>query len=311
MLTLLYAGSPGLWPAYQAALGAALSEAGIAARLVRPGEAAPESVEYLIYAPNGPVQDFAPFTRARAVLSLWAGVERVVGNPTLTQPLCRMVDEGLARGMVEWVLGQVLRAHLGLDKHILNHSGRWEQIAPPLAIERSVTVLGLGALGAAAASALAGLGFRVTGWSRSPKAIEGVHCLAGAAGLAEALAAGEIVVTILPNTPETANILNAETLAMLPRGAVVLNPGRGTLIDDEALLAALESGQVAQATLDVFRTEPLPPEHPYWAHPRVTVSPHIAAETRPASAARVIVENIRRGEAGEAFLYRVDPARGY
>ena len=121
----------------------------------------------------------------------------------------------------------------------------------------------------------------------------------------------ELDVTVLPNTPETTDLLNAETLALLPRGAAILNPGRGTLIDDAALLAALETGQIGHATLDVFRVEPLPPEHPYWAHPKVTVTPHIAAETRPASAARVIAENIRRFEAGEAPLHLVDRARGY
>ncbi|MCE5974428.1 glyoxylate/hydroxypyruvate reductase A [Sinirhodobacter sp. WL0062] len=311
MLTILYDGAAKMWPVYQPALSAALAEAGIAARLVLPGEAAPEAVDYIVYAPTGPVQDFTPFTRTKAVLSLWAGVERVVGNATLTQPLCRMVDEGLERGMIEWVTGHVLRAHLGMDKHILDQSGTWVQVAPPLAPERSVVILGLGALGAACARTLASLGFRVSGWSRTPKELAGVDSLSGAEGLRAALARAEILVTILPNTPETTNLLNAETLAQMPRGAVILNPGRGNVIDDDALLAALDSGQIGQATLDVFRIEPLPPEHPYWAHPRVTVTPHIAAETRPSSAARVIVENIRRGEAGEPFLNRVDRDRGY
>ncbi|WBL33730.1 glyoxylate/hydroxypyruvate reductase A [Sinirhodobacter sp. HNIBRBA609] len=311
MLTILYDGAAKMWPVYQPALSTALAEAGIAARLALPGEVAPEAVDYIVYAPTGPVQDFTPFTRAKAVLSLWAGVERVVGNATLTQPLCRMVDEGLERGMIEWVTGHVLRAHLGMDKHILDQSGKWEQIAPPLAPERSVVILGLGALGAACARTLASLGFRVSGWSRTPKEITGVDCLSGADGLRTALARAEILVTILPNTPETTNLLNTETLAQMPRGAVILNPGRGNVIDDDALLAALDSGQIGQATLDVFRIEPLPPEHPYWAHPHVTVTPHIAAETRPSSAARVIVANIRRGEAGEPFLNRVDRDRGY
>lgn len=311
MVVALYAGAVATADVWMPALAKAFAEAGLAVDLVRPGDVAPEAVEYIVYAPSGPVSDFSPYTRAKAVLSLWAGVERVVGNPTLTQPLCRMVDEGLERGMVEWVAGQVLRAHLGLDRFIGRHTPHWEQVAPPLAPERSVVVLGLGALGTAAVRMLATLGFRVTGWSRSPKAIAGATCLSGAEGLEAALARAEILVTILPNTPETTGLLNARTLALLPRGAVILNPGRGNLIDDDALLAALYAGQVAQATLDVFRTEPLPADHPYWRHPRVTVSPHVAAETRPASAAKVIAENIRRGEAGEPFLHRVDRARGY
>jgi len=311
MLTILYAGAPDSFDRYEPALGAAFEATGISARLVLPGALPEAEINYIVYAPNGPVSDFAPYSNAKAVLSLWAGVERVVGNPTLTQPLCRMVDEGLERGMVEWVTGQVLRAHLGLDRYINRHTPHWEQVVPPLATERSVVVLGLGALGAACATTLASLGFQVTGWSRTPKDIPGITCESGADGLRRALARAEILTTILPNTPETTNVLNAETLALMPRGAVILNPGRGTLIDDGALLAALDSGQIAQATLDVFRVEPLPAEHPYWAHPKVTVTPHIAAETRPGTAAQVIAENVRRFEASEAPLHLVDRTRGY
>lgn len=312
MLRLLFADRIENWPAYQAPLALALAEAGIEAELVLP-PTAPESVDYIIYSPRGPVQDFTAYTRTKAVLNLWAGVERVVGNATLTQPLCRMVDEGLERGMIEWVTGHVLRAHLDIDFFLAHQDGVWRQEGhvPPLARDRSVVVLGLGALGGACAATLAGLGFKVTGWSRTPKGIEGVTCLHGTQGLREALSRAEILVTVLPNTAETTNLLNAETLALMPRGATILNPGRGTLIDDAALLAALDTGQIAHATLDVFRVEPLMPDHPYWGHPRVTVTPHIAAETRPASAARVIAENIRRFEAGEEPLHLVDRARGY
>lgn len=313
MLNILFADRIENWPLYQAPLQAALAETGVAARLGLPDDLPPEQVDYIVYSPRGPVQDFTAYTRTRAVLSLWAGVERVVGNPTLTQPLCRMVDEGLSRGMVEWVVGHAMRYHLDIDFFQSHQDGVWRQAGhvPPLATERAITILGIGALGAACASALAGLGFNVTGWSRTAKTIDGVTCLHGADGLRAALGTAEILVTILPNTPETTDLLNAESLALLPRGAVILNPGRGNLIDDAALLAALESGQIGAATLDVFRTEPLPPEHPYWAHPKVTVTPHIAAETRPTSAARVIAENIRRSEAGAPLLNLVDRARGY
>lgn len=308
-LNVLFAGRAERWGEYEPALKAALAEAGLNTRLAT--DIPPDEVDYIVYAPNGPLSDFRPFTRARAVLSLWAGVEAVVGNPTLTQPLCRMVDDGLKLGMAEWVVGHALRHHLGTDLDVHRAPGDWTPRTPPLARERPVTILGLGELGQAAAQILKGIGFPVTGWSRTPKDIPGIACLSGPDGLKQALACAQILVLLLPDTPETTNTLNARTLAMLPRGAFILNPGRGPLIDDDALIAALDSGQVAHATLDVFRQEPLPANHPYWHHPRVTVTPHIAADTRPETASRVIAENIRRSEAGEPLLHLVDRAHGY
>ncbi|MDP2084938.1 MAG: glyoxylate/hydroxypyruvate reductase A [Gemmobacter sp.] len=308
-LTILFAAGPARWPTYEPHLAAALAEAGIAARLVT--EAAPEEVDYIVYAPGGTVQDFTPYTRCKAVLNLWAGVERIVGNPTLTQPLCRMVDPALTAGMVEWVTGHVLRHHLGMDRHIVNPDHVWAPEPPPLAAERPVAMLGLGELGRACAAMLVALGFPVRGWSRSPRVVDGIACHHGDAGLQAALTGAEIVVTLLPATPDTENLLDARRLGWLAPGAAIINPGRGTLIDDAALLAALDAGRIGHATLDVFRVEPLPADHPYWAHPRVTVTPHVAAETRPASASRMVAENIRRGEAGEPFLHRVDRDRGY
>ncbi|MCB6178438.1 glyoxylate/hydroxypyruvate reductase A [Rhodobacter sp. Har01] len=302
--------APALWDDYTEALPRALAEAGVAATIVTQAPD-PAAVDYIVYAPSAPLQDFAPFTRAKAVLSLWAGVERIVGNASLTQPLCRMVDPWLTEGMVEWVVGHALRHHLGMDRHIVNPGHVWDQTCPPLARDRPVAMLGLGTLGLACARALQALHFPVTGWSRSPKDVPGLTCLQGEAGLEQALRGAQIVVTLLPRTPQTENLLNARTLALLPQGAAILNPGRGALIDDAALLAALDRGHIGHATLDTFRVEPLPPDHPFWAHPRVIVTPHIAADTRPASAARVIAENIRRGEAGEPFLHLVDRARGY
>ena len=308
-VNILFAARPDSWAAYEAPLTAALAEKGIDAHLSR--EMTPDQVDYIVYAPNSTVQDFTPYTRCKAVLNLWAGVENVVGNTTLTQPLARMVDHGLTQGMIEWVTGHVLRHHLGMDRHIHGLRGAWDKHVPPLAEDRRVTVLGLGELGSACARALAGLGFAVTGWSRSAREVPGVTCLHGEDGLAKALSTAEIAVLLLPLTGATENLLNAARLAQMPRGAVILNPGRGALIDDAALLAALDSGQIGHATLDVFRVEPLPADHPFWAHPSVTVTPHIASETRPASASRVIAENVRRGEAGEPFLHVVDRSLGY
>jgi glyoxylate/hydroxypyruvate reductase A len=169
------------------------------------------------------VQDFTPFTRLKAVLNLWAGVEEVVGNPTLRVPLARMVDSGLKQGMTEWVVAHTLRHHLGIDTHIHGQDGQWRLGAPPLASARPVTILGLGELGRACGAALTALGFPVTGWSRRPQDVPGIRCLAGPDGLAEALTGAQIVILLLPDTPATANILNAG-----PAGAA----GPGRLLSD-------------------------------------------------------------------------------
>ena len=308
-VNILFAARAERWPTYEPLLRRTLDATGLDYRLDT--RIAPDQVDYIVYAPNSEVQDFTPFTRLRAVLNLWAGVENVVGNQTLTVPLARMVDHGLTQGMMEWVTGHTLRHHLGIDKFLTGQDGAWRKEIPPLAQDRPVTVLGLGALGQACAQALSGLGFPVTGWSRTAKSIDGFTTHHGKDGLIAALNSAQILILLLPDTPATQNILNADTLAHLPRGAVILNPGRGTLIDDAALLSALDSGQIGHATLDVFRTEPLPPDHPYWAHPSVTVTPHTASETRPETASQVIAQNVLRGETGQPFLHLVDRAADY
>jgi glyoxylate/hydroxypyruvate reductase A len=310
-VNLLFNVTPALFADYGDLIRDALKRRHIETHAALVGEITPENVDYIIHATGGPITDFSPFIHARAVLSLWAGVEKIVGNTTLTQPLCRMVDDGLRQGMVEWVVGHTLRAHLGMDRYVREKPTAWEQNVPPLASERSVTVLGLGELGAAAATALVQLGFRVTGWSRSLRQVAAVRCLAGAESLPEALASAEILIGLLPQTPQTIDLLNAERLALLPRGAFIINAGRGTLIDDDALIAALDSGQVANATLDVFRTEPVPPGHQFWSHPGVTISPHIAAATRVSTASEKIAENVARVESGQPLLHVVDRSLNY
>lgn len=311
MIQLVFSAPDGVWDEYAPVLPGALAEAGLEAQIAQAGEVAPEAVDYIVFAPSGPIADFTPYTRARAALSLWAGVEQIVGNETLTMPLARMVDPKMTEGMVQWVLGHTMRHHLGLDAHIVNPEGEWRFFVPPLPEDRVVTVLGLGALGAACARALAGAGFAVRGWSRGAKEIEGVASFSGDAGLRDALNGAQIIVTLLPATPATENTLNTETLGWLAQGSFVLNPGRGTLIDDAALLKALKSGRLAHATLDTFRDEPLPRDHPFWANPGVTVTAHTASATRPASAAQSIAQNIRRAEAGEGLVGLVDRAAGY
>jgi glyoxylate/hydroxypyruvate reductase A len=308
-MTILYAADPEEFDLYRQHVTQALAQQGVSAQVV--SQAPPDQVDVILYAPTHALQDFAPFTRCRLVQSLWAGVERIVGNASLTQPLCRLVDPALTQGMVEYVTGHVLRHHLGMDAQIVGQNGRWVPVVPPLASERPVGLLGLGELGQACGQMLASIGFPVLGWSRNPKQITGIRCHAGETGLNSVLEQAQILVTLLPLTPQTDSLLNAERLARLPQGSALVNPGRGRLIDDDALLAALARGQVGHATLDVFRTEPLPPEHPFWAHPRVTVTPHIAAATRPHSAARVAALNILRLHRGEALHHQVDRNAGY
>ena len=308
-INILFSASSEGWERYQPVLRQSLDKFNL--RYILSTDISPDKVDYIIYAPKGGVQDFSPFTRCKAVLNLWAGVEDVVLNETLTIPLARMVDHGLTQGMTEWVVGHIMRHHLGMDKHIMGQNGIWKQHVPPLAQDRIVSILGLGHLGSSCAKALSVIGFQVRGWSRREKHVASIACFSGETGLKESLKQADFVVLLLPATPKTENTLDETTLSLMKRGAFVINPGRGPLIDDEALLSALESGQIAHATLDVFRTEPLKGNHPYWSHPNITVTPHIAAATRAEYAAPVIAENIRRGENGEPFLNLVNRKRGY
>ncbi|MEM8555132.1 MAG: glyoxylate/hydroxypyruvate reductase A [Pseudomonadota bacterium] len=307
-ITVYFAATDARWPQYEQPLKDAFEELGLEVDLSHHCDD-PATVDYLVFAPNGPVEDFRPFTRAKAVLNLWAGVENVVHNPTLQIPLARMVDHGLTEGMVEYVTGHVLRYHLDMDRHF--GATDWAPAAPPLARDRTVGILGLGALGTACVQALAALNFQVMGWSRRAKSLADVQSFHCDEGLDTVLAQSEILVLLLPHTPQTERLLNADTLGKTRQGLRIINPGRGALIDDGALLAALDTGLVAHATLDTFVVEPLPKDHPYWAHDNVTITPHIASETRPDSAARVIAENIRRGEAGEPLLHLVNQSAGY
>ncbi len=308
-IKILFSANEENWRRYKAPLQDALDDKSLDYELgitITPSE-----VDYIIYAPTSSLQDFSPYTKLKAVLNLWAGVEGVTNNKTLKVPLARMVDSGLTDGMVEWVTGHTLRHHLGIDKHIHGQDGIWRSYVPPLAKDRIITILGLGTLGTACGIALERLGFNVRGWSRREKRVDGILCFYGDDQIDSSLLDADIVVLLLPDTPLTQNILNQHTLNLLKRGAFVLNPGRGPLIDDDALLAALESGQIEHATLDVFRIEPLPKNHQYWSNNKVTVIPHKASETRPKTASQVIAMNIERAENGQELLYLVDRENGY
>jgi len=307
MTGVLFSAKMDRWEDYEAPLRTAFAEAGIEVNLST--DLPPDQVKYIVYAPDSDIKDFGAFPRLKAVLNLWAGVEGVVGNETLRVPLCRMVEPGLREGMIEYVTGHVLRHHLMIDRFVAQQE-RWDYAIPPLARDRTVGILGLGELGAACAEALSALNFHVLGWSRSKKDLS-VKTFSGDQGLRDVLAASEILVLLLPLTPATENVLGSEAIVSMPQGAVVINPGRGPLIDDDALLAALDSGHLSHATLDVFREEPLPEGHPFWAHPKVTVTPHVASATRAGTAASVIAENVRRSEAAEPLMYEVDRSAGY
>ena len=229
-------------------------------------------------------------------------------------PIARVVDAYLTAGITEYVLLHVLRYHRNqpvFDAQQRDHV--WDDRARELrqADERPVGVMGLGELGRDAVAKLAALGFDVAGWSRTAKDIPGVACFAGPDGLAPFLARTEILVCLLPLTALTADILNRETLAQLPRGAYLINAARGAHLVDDDLVDALASGQLSHATLDVFHKEPLPGNHPFWDHPQITMTPHNASITDPRSVVAQVVENIRRIDAGEPLLHPVDRAAGY
>ncbi len=248
------------------------------------------------------------------VLSLNAGIEHLLASREVPDgvPIVRMVDPGLVEGMVEWVTGQVLAWHRNiLAYQVKQRTGQWVPAAEKLARERSVVVLGAGALGGPVATLLATIGFHTRVWSRTPHSIASVAGFAGAAALADAVSGADVLVNLLPSTAETENLIDAELLARLAPGGFVVNGGRGTAIVDADLIAALDSGQLSGAALDVFREEPLPTTHRFWAHPKVLVSPHVAAPTHISTAVAVMAESVRRHERGEALLHVVDTVRGY
>jgi glyoxylate/hydroxypyruvate reductase A len=311
---IAFAGRASERDAYRWHLTDAAATAGIEITLhMDPEGIDPAMVDFLIFAANGPVQDFTPYTGLSGILNLWAGIEAVLElNPPANVPLVRMVEDGLTLGMIDYVTGHVLRHHIDVDRYInCAPIAEWEVNYPPLARDRTVGVLGLGALGGTCAVRLAAQGFRVIGWSRSPKDLPGVDCRSGAPALDKTIAEAEILVLLLPLTDATHRLLDARRIASMPPGACLVNAARGPLIDHPALLAALNAGHLRHATMDVYDVEPLPPGDSYWTHPRVTVTPHIASVTRPETASQAIIGQIARHRRGDAFLHVVDRARGY
>ncbi|QIG52327.1 glyoxylate/hydroxypyruvate reductase A [Nordella sp. HKS 07] len=260
-----------------------------------------------------PTGFFAPYPHLRLVTNLGAGVDEIVGRNDLPDvPICRLSDPGMVQLMTSYVLFAVLRYARDIPSFERSKArGKWEFIHPRPFAEIKVGLLGLGDLGAAAATALANLGFTVSGWSRTQKQLAHVNCVSGAGALDGFLAANEILVCMLPLTPETHGLLDKRRLALLPEGAKLINVSRGQVVDEAAMIEALRSRRIAEATLDVFVKEPLPEGHPLWALDNVLITPHLASNTTPAIAARDVAESIRRIRRGEEPLHRVDPKRGY
>lgn len=253
-------------------------------------------------------------TGLEVVLSLNAGVEHLLASGEVAPgtPIVRMVDPGLVEGMIDWVLAQALAWHRNLFIYGASQAkGAWAPLPEKLARERTVTVLGAGALGGPVARMLLAFGFNTRLWSRTPRDIPGAATYAGPESFAAALAGADILINLLPLTAETENLLDAAAFARLATGACVINAGRGGHIIDADLIAALDSRQLSAAALDVFRGEPLAPDHPFWTHPGVRLSPHVAAPTHPHTAVAVMAGSVRRWERGEPLAHVVDRARGY
>jgi len=273
----------------------------------------PNAVEYAIVGRIRP-GELATYPNLAAILSMWAGVEHLLADDTVPVdvPIVRMVEPSLTRGMVEYVVGHILSILLRMDAYRRDCAWRHPQrTSPRFAPDLPVGIMGMGVLGRACAEALVGFDFPVNGFSRGGEAVPGVTVYSGRDGLDEFLSRSSVVVLLLPRTAETEAVLNRRTLALLPAGAAVINAGRGELIDDDALLGALDAGHLSKAVLDVFREEPLPATHPYWTHPNVTVTPHIASVTNPRTAAPVLAENLARLRRGEPAGPLVDRRRGY
>lgn len=271
----------------------------------------PADVQFL--AAWEPPEDLAAFPNLQVLFSTGAGIDqfdllRLPGHV----PLVRMIEPGIVEGMVEYVTLSVLALHRDMPAYRRQQAqGEWRPLQVRPASACRVGVLGLGSLGQAVLARLASFGFDCAGWARSARQIDGVQTFAGWPALDAFLARTDILICLLPLTDETRGMLNAGLFAKLPRGAGLVHVGRGQHLDAAALLKALDDGQLGDAVLDVAEPEPLPAGHPLWRHPRVWITPHVASMTRPDTAARVVLDNLRRLRDGEPMLGLVDRTKGY
>jgi glyoxylate/hydroxypyruvate reductase len=262
---------------------------------------------------NPPKGELKTFPNLKCVFSMFAGIEHMMQDPELPDvPISHLIDKALTQGMTEYVVHNVLLHHR--QRRVFDEQQKqkyWKGLNIPPASARHVGIMGFGALGSDAARALLALDFNVAAWSRTPKSMVGVTSFHGSEGLSAFLAQTEILVCLLPLTPATTGILNHDLLSKLPKGAYLINAGRGGSQVEEDILSALDSGQLAGASLDVFETEPLPKDHLFWDHPKIVITPHNASRTDTDSSARTIATNILGFEAGEPVHGLVDRTRGY
>ncbi len=282
---------------------------GVEISVWQPG--APQADYAVVWAPPQQFMDEQPVLKA--LFNIGAGVDALLKLRLPPKALVvRLDDAGMAVQMAEYVCHAVIRHFREFDGYEADtQAGRWGYRKPRLRSDYPIGVMGLGVLGERVAKALAQFEFPINGWSRSPKAIDGVRGFAGADQFNDFLAASRVLVNLLPLTPDTTNVINKGTLARLQPGAYVINVARGAHLVDEDLVAAIDSGHVAGATLDVFRTEPLPAGHAFWTHPRITVTPHTSARTLRDESIAQIARKMVALERGEAVAGVVNPARGY
>jgi glyoxylate/hydroxypyruvate reductase A len=274
----------------------------------------PASIDYVLsFRP--PPGFLKTLPNLKAVFSVGAGVDGIIGDPEYPRrvPLVRFVDRSLSREMAQYVVMHTLMFHRQqrlFDD--LQKKSKWQQMIPPRRTEDTrVGILGLGEIGTMVAERLRDLDFKIAGWSRTKKTVPGVESFAGADAMTAFLAHTDILINLLPLTNETRGILNMELFADLPQGAFVINVARGGHLIEEDLVAAIDSGHLSGATLDVFQTEPLPESSPLWKHPKITVTPHVAAISDPRAMARVVVEGIARQKSGKPIDNVVDFEKGY
>jgi glyoxylate/hydroxypyruvate reductase len=271
-----------------------------------------DEVEYLI-AWQAPGEFLASLPNLKVLFSSGAGIDHIDFSAIPPQvQVVRMVEPGIINGMIEYVTMSVLALHRDLFDYVrMQPSGAWDPIEVLPASARSVGVMGLGVLGQAVLDRLGTFGFQRHGWNRSAKQIEGVRCYAGEGALTEFLGECDFLICLVPLTDATRGILGPRLFAALPRGASVINVGRGPHLDQQALIEALDSGHLSRAILDVTDPEPLDPDHPLWRHPRVFITPHVASMTQPETAAPVLLENLRRHQRGEPLSDLIDRSKGY